>query len=203
MVSTTLIARSALAGTARIGRYGARGDSLPGVVLSERTELAIALVAARKGKVPEVIEWLGAVGGVAPEDAPQCVTGDGIVLVGCAPGQWFVFAEGTGRATAVTRLSDALAGIASVIDHSSGKVVLRIKGPRARDVLAKGCPLDIDPRVFGPGSAAATEIAHIGCQLWQVDDGPTFDLVVNRSVAKSFWSWLSASGAEYGYEVVA
>ncbi len=203
MASTALNPRSGLAGAARLGRYGARGDGAPGVVLAERTGVAIAHIAARKGKVPEAIEWLGAVGGAAPEDGPRCVSGDGMVLVGCAPAQWFAVADGLVSAPAIARLTDALAGIASVIDHSSGKVVVRISGPRTRDVLAKGCPIDLDPRVFGPGGAAATEIAHIGCQLWQVDDRPTFDLVVNRSLAKSFWSWLAASAAEYGYEVVA
>ncbi len=202
MASTALIAHSALAGTARLGRYGARGESPPGVLLSEHSGLTIAHVAARKGRVAEVIEWLGAVAGVAPEDGLRCVMGDSIALVGCAPGQWFAVSAGTGNANIVARLTDALAGIASVIDHSSGKVVVRMTGPRARDMLAKGCPIDLNPRDFGPGSAVATEIAHIGCQLWQVDDKPTFDLMVNRSIAKSFWSWLAASAAEYGYEVV-
>ncbi len=202
MASSELIARSALAGTARIGRYGARGDSQPGVFLSERRDLAIAHIAARKDKVWEVVEWLSAVSGATPEEGPRCETGDGMVVVGSAPGQWFVLSEGERSLTAVERLTDALAGIASVIDHSSGKVVLRVAGPRARDVLAKGCPIDLDARVFGPGSAAVTEIAHIGCQLWQVDEAPTFDLIVNRSLAKSFWSWLAASSAEFGYEVV-
>jgi len=202
VASSVLIARSAFAGTARLGRYGARGESPPGVVLAERTDLAIAHVAARKGKVCEVVEWLSAVTGATPEEGPRCETGDGMVVVGCAPGQWFVLSEGTRSLTAVERLTDALAGIASVIDHSSGKVVMRVAGPRAREVLAKGCPIDLDARAFGPGSAATTEIAHMGCQLWQVDEVPTFDLVVNRSLAKSFWAWLAASSAEYGYEVV-
>ncbi len=201
MASSPLIARSGLAGTARLGRYGARGDSPPGVVLSERTGLAIVHIAARKGRLAEVVEWLAAVSGAVPEDGPRWATGDGMVVVGCAPRQWLVLSQGARSTTAVARLTDALAGIGSVIDHSSGKVVFRVTGPRARDVLAKGCPIDLDPRGFGPGSAAVTEIAHIGCQLWQVDDGPTFDLMVNRSVAKSFWSWLTASAAEYGYEV--
>ena len=82
-----------------------------------------------------------------------------------------------------------------------GKVVVRVSGARARDVLAKGCPVDLHARAFGPGAAAATEIAHMGCLVWQVDDRPTFDLAVNRSLSKSFWSWLAASAAEYGYEV--
>ena len=202
MASIELVDRSGLAGTARPGRYGARVDGPPGVVLSERTGLAIAHIAARNGKIAEVLEWLGAVSGAVPEDGPRYVTGDGMVVVGCAPGQWFVLSEGKRSATAVARLTDALAGIASVIDHSSGKVVVRVAGPRARDALAKGCPIDLDARAFGPGGAAATEIAHMGCQLWQVDAEPTFDLMVNRSLAKSFWSWLAASSAEYGYEVV-
>ena len=56
---------------------------------------------------------------------------------------------------------------------------------------------------FQPGSAALTAIALIGVQLWQVDDTPTYDLAVFRSMAGSFWSWLSASAAEFGVEVAA
>ena len=40
----------ALAGTARLGRYGARSESPPGVILCERTDLAIAHIASRKGQ---------------------------------------------------------------------------------------------------------------------------------------------------------
>jgi sarcosine oxidase subunit gamma len=196
-----LIAHSGLAETARPGRYGARGESPPGVVLAEREGLAIAHVAARKGKAGEVADRLAALVGAPPQDGPRCVRGQGTVVIGCAPGQWFVLAEGAGGAGAAARAAEALAGIASVLDHSSGKAVVCVRGARARDVLAKGCPIDLDVSVFGPGRAAATEIAHMGCQLWQVDEEPTFDLMVNRSLARSFWSWLAASAAEYGYEV--
>jgi heterotetrameric sarcosine oxidase gamma subunit len=80
--------------------------------------------------------------------------------------------------------------------------VLRIGGPRARAALAKGCPLDLHPRAFGPGDTAVTAIAHVGVQLWQLDDAPTYELAVPRSMAKSFWTWLSASAAEFGLAVV-
>jgi sarcosine oxidase subunit gamma len=202
VASTPLIACSGLDGVARPGRYGARSEGIPAVVLAERTGLAIAHVAARRGKVSEVVDWLAAVAGAAPEDGPRCAMGNGMALVGCGPGQWLVVVEGS-QGIALARLADAPAGIASVIDHSSGKVVVRVAGARARDVLAKGCPIDLHARAFGPGAAAATEIAHMGCLIWQVDDHPTFDLAVNRSLAKSFWSWLAASAAEYGYEVAA
>jgi sarcosine oxidase subunit gamma len=202
VASPALVAHSSLTGVTRLGRYGARGDSPPGVVLSERSGLAIAHVAARKGKAQEVSQCLAGLAGTVPADAPACVMGEGMAVVGCAPGQWFMYVEGSDRSARTARLTEALGASASIIDHASGKVVIRMTGPRSRDVLMKGCAIDLDPRVFGPGSAAVTEIAHIGCQLWQVDDKPTFDLVVNRSIAKSFWSWLTASAAEFGYEVI-
>ena len=46
-----------------------------------------------------------------------------------------------------------------------------------------------------------TAIAHIGVQLWQLDDAPTYELAVPRSMAKSFWTWFSASAAEFGLAV--
>jgi sarcosine oxidase subunit gamma len=79
--------------------------------------------------------------------------------------------------------------------------VLRLSGPRAGDVLAKGLPIDLHPRTFGPDSAATSTISLMGVQLWQVDDLPTYDIALFRSLSASFWRWLTASAAEFGYEV--
>ena len=80
--------------------------------------------------------------------------------------------------------------------------VLRFRGPKAREVLAKGIALDLDARVFRPGDVALTIAAHIGVQLWQIGETPTYEIAISRSLARSFWPWLSASAAEFGYEVV-
>jgi sarcosine oxidase subunit gamma len=79
--------------------------------------------------------------------------------------------------------------------------VLRLSGARVRDVLAKGLPIDLHPRAFRTGDATTSIISHIGIQLWQVDDAPTYDIVFFRSLAGSFWKWLTDSAAEYGYRV--
>jgi sarcosine oxidase subunit gamma len=42
----------------------------------------------------------------------------------------------------------------------------------------------------------------MGVQSWQVDDAPTYELAILRSVSASFWGWLTASAGEFGYEVV-
>ena len=46
-----------------------------------------------------------------------------------------------------------------------------------------------------------TSIAHIGVQLWQRDDRPTYEIAVARSFAGSLWSWLEEAAAEFGCEV--
>lgn len=199
MVSTPLIARSALGSAAQPGRYGAHGEGPPGVILVARTGLAIAHIASRKGKTLDVMQRLADVLGTMPEDGPRHVAGVGIALVGCGPGQWLALAEGERQL--ISRLTVAVAGAASMVDLTSAKAVMGIAGPRARDVLAKGCGLDLEPAEFPSGSAAAAQVDHIACQLWQIDATPAYELMVGRSLAKSFWSWLTASAAEYGYEV--
>ncbi len=72
-----------------------------------------------------------------------------------------------------------------------------------RDVLAKGVPVDLHSRAFKAGDVATTVVAYIGVQVDMLDDAPTYQVTAPRSMAGSFWSWLSASAAEFGYEVVA
>ena len=50
--------------------------------------------------------------------------------------------------------------------------------------------------------AIASCVAVIAVQLWQIDDRPTYEFAVARSLAQSFWHWLEASAAQYGLEFV-
>jgi sarcosine oxidase subunit gamma len=129
------------------------------------------------------------------------VSKNGFALIGTVPGQWLAVAESREARSLPAMLAVALKGDATVVDLSDGKAVLRISGPRARATLAKGCSLDLHPRVFKPGNAATTPVALIDCVIWQIDETPTYDLAVPTSYAESFWSWLTASAAEYGYTV--
>jgi sarcosine oxidase subunit gamma len=111
--------------------------------------------------------------------------------------------EGLGAEALARDLAQRLAGLASISDQSGGRTVIRVSGPRARDVLAKGLPIDLDPRAFPLGSAATSVIALMGVQLWQTEDTRSYDIAMFRSVSQSFWRWLTASSAEFGYEVAA
>lgn len=200
MAEFRLQARSPFAGLLKPGRHGAR-DGATGVALSERTGLALFVISAGAGKASEVAAKVLAVTGLELPIGPKRASKDGFALIGTAPGQWLAVVEGRAGLSMLASLAAALKGLATIIDQSDGKAMLRISGPRAREVLAKGCSLDLHPRVFKPGNAGTTPIALIDCVVWQVDEIPSYDLAVPTSFAESFWSWLTASAAEYGYTV--
>jgi heterotetrameric sarcosine oxidase gamma subunit len=189
--------QSAWAGLLPAGRTGCAVGP-PGVTVSSRDDLGLATVIARTGALAELVRLLSASHGIDLPARPVVAGGRAFDLVWAGPEQWLAVSDDWSIAR---RLADELAGLASVADQSDARAVLRIGGPRARAVLAKGCPLDLHPRAFGPGDTAVTAIAHVGVQLWQLDDAPTYELAVPRSMAKSFWTWLSASAAEFGLAV--
>ncbi len=63
-------------------------------------------------------------------------------------------------------------------DQSDARLVLHLSGPRVRDVLAKGVPIDLHPKVFKPGDVATTLIAYIGVQIDMLD---ARDLAAHRA----------------------
>jgi sarcosine oxidase subunit gamma len=189
---------SALKGLAVPGRHG-RTNAEPGVVITERLGLGLATVAARRG-APVRAAVKSSYGVDLPNDS-TVGRGPEVSFVGYGPGQWLAVSETLAGAALASDLKQRLKGLASVSDQSGGRTVLRLSGPRARDVLAKGLPIDLHPRAFGPGSAATSTISLMGVQLWQVDGVPTYDIALFRSLSASFWRWLTASAAEFSYEV--
>ena len=195
----TLAARPAFTGIALPGRHGNAGA--PGVVISERIDLGLATVAARRGKSEALAAAVRAAYGADLPANSTVATRTSAAFIGTAPGQWFVVSEQLPNGALADDLAAKLGGLASITDQSDGRGVIRVSGPQARAALAKGTPIDLHPRAFWPGSAATTVIGLIGVQLWQVDDAPTYDIAVFRGYAGSFWRWLAASAAEFGYTV--
>ncbi len=205
-MSSPLQAKSALAGIAVPGRYG-RKDGEPGIVVSERIGLGLATVAARKGQAEALKAAVASAYGVQLPASSRVAEGrdaqgSAVSFIGYGPGQWLAVSESFASEALARDLQDKLQGLASISDQSGGRTVLRISGRRAREVLAKGLPIDLDPRAFPLGSAATSAISHMGVQIWQIDDTRSYDIAIFRSLSESFWRWLTASAAEYGYEVL-
>lgn len=193
---------SALAGIAVPGRFGKAGGA-PGILIEERVGLGLATVASRQGQAEALKAAVGKAYGVELPDISRVAQGASVRFVGTGPGQWLAVSENLASEALARDLAQRLQDLASISDQSGGRTVLRVSGPRARVVLAKGLPIDLEPRAFPLGSAATSTISLMGVQLWQVDAAPTYDIAVFRSLSASFWRWLTASAAEFGYEVSA
>ena len=199
MADLGFASRPVLAGIAQAGRHGVLGDE-PGAVLQERVAVQMASVTARKGQSAAVAAVVRDAWGIDLPSSPRRVGDARLAFVWSGPDQWTVVAEGWPRALDDV-LGERLRGLASVTAQGDGRVLLRLSGPRTRDVLSKGVGIDLHPRAFRTGDAASTLAAHIGVQIWQVDDAPTFELSAFRSYARSLYDWLISAGEEYGIDV--
>jgi len=195
----SLAERSALSGIAVPGRYGRAGAT--GVVIEERTDLAFASVVCKEGKRFALINAVNTAFGSALPDGPRRVTRGHVTFAGVGPDQWLASADGADAAGFAARLRARIGPFAAVADQSDARLVLRVSGLRVREVLAKGVPADLHPKAFKPDDIACTVVGYINTQVDMLDDAPTYQLAAPRSMAGSFWSWLTASAAEFGYEV--
>jgi len=161
-------------------------------------DLTMASIASSKGRAEEVKAAIRAAYGVELPTTPERVTGKGIAFIWHGPDQWMAIADrGAGMRDIEVELKPVLAGIAAVVDQSDGRAVVRLSGPRVRDVLAKGVGIDLDPRAFKSNGVAITHASHIGIVLWQVNDAPAYEIAMFRSFADSFATWLTHSAAEF------
>ncbi len=97
---------------------------------------------------------------------------DGGRIVWAGMGQWFV--EGG---------APVPEGAAARTDQTDGWAAMSLTGLGAAEVLARLVPLDLDARVFPPGSVARSLLRHVMLLLIAADDG--FDLLVPRSYART------------------
>ena len=90
---------------------------------------------------------------------------------------------------------------ASVTPVGESRTIIRLTGRNIRDILAKGCTIDLHPNSFGPGQCAQTLLARTDILLHCIESNPlnadVFDIYVNRSYAEYAWNWVEDAGREY------
>jgi sarcosine oxidase, subunit gamma len=138
-----------------------------------------------------VAERVGTTLGLALPMQPNTVSSSGQrSALWLGPDEWLILDEGPPtREDAVRAAFPPEWG--SVVDVSANRVVFEIAGPTAREQLAHGCPLDLHPRVFGPGQCAQTLLARTAVIVWQTDATPTYRILVRASFADHIARWLT------------
>ncbi|MDQ0511624.1 sarcosine oxidase subunit gamma [Ancylobacter amanitiformis] len=178
------------------GHYGVA--DMTGVAARRIEGLSIATLAPARGAEAAITETMRQALAMELPGASRAVFAGARTLIGTAPGRWLALSS-LDRDIAGT-LRAALGPLAAITDQSDAFIALDLAGPKVADTLAKGALIDLDPRVFLPGMAATTVLAHIGITLWRREEA-TWRLLVARSFEAALLRFLVSSAAEYGFEL--
>ncbi|WP_181957603.1 sarcosine oxidase subunit gamma [Streptomyces paludis] len=168
-----------------------------GVTLAERPFLT--MVNLRVDPASEAAGRIGkTLGAPLPGLCGHTAAAGSRTVVWLGPDEWLVLSRAE-AASVAAELAEALgADPGSVVDVSANRTTLELAGPAARQVLEKGCPLDLHPRAFGPGRAVSTTVGPVAVLLQQVDAAPTYRLYPRASFADYLARWLIDAMSEYG-----
>ena len=187
--------RSPLAALADTLAEAGAGDA----VLAERADRARLNLRLDPEDADALTAAGAALGGALPL-APNTATttAGGWSLLWLGPDEWLA----TGPAAGGGALADALGSALESKHHALGDVsamyaTLALSGPRAREVLMKGCRLDLHSRAFSAGTCVQTALAKANVILHQTDDAPAYEITVRNSFAHYLATWLLDAMAEY------
>ena len=190
-----------LAGIALPTRVEVEGEV--GILLTVKPACSVVTFEARRGAAAEMAQRIAGRFGHLPD--PGRWVGEAVLVLHSAPDSLVCLAEDRPDHDLAKELRALLGETASVVDNSHGRAVIRLTGPKARDLLAFGTAIDLAPEVFPVGAGAATLLGHIAVTLILRDEspetGPVFEIVVARAFAESLWDWLTGRARRFGYEV--
>jgi sarcosine oxidase subunit gamma len=164
---------------------------LPGeaVTLTAEPWTAMADVRVDPGAVPAGLDLPATANTWRPAGAGRAVW--------LGPDEWLV-TDGTATPQELEERLRAvvLPAGGAVVDVSAQRTTLRLGGRHARDVLEKGCSIDLHPRSFPADSSAQTDLARAGVVLLALEGGE-YALLVRSSFAGYLAEWLLDAALEF------
>jgi sarcosine oxidase subunit gamma len=107
------------------------------------------------------------------------------------PDEWLVVGPDGQQQALEQTLRDGLDGaFGSILDVSANRTLLEIRGSRARDLLAHGVAIDLDPRSLGPGHCTQTLLAKAQVIIERRSPYDAFHVYVRCSYACYLADWL-------------
>jgi sarcosine oxidase subunit gamma len=169
----------------------------PGSETASRIEQALGLSLPSAGQVSSVL--IGEIDGV--------LAGEVRSVLWLGPDEFLVVGPDGDTADLVALLVEAIGdNPGSVVDVSANRSTLVLSGPNARDLLEKGCTIDLHPRSFTAGRCAQTTFARGHLLIWQTGaedspSGPVYRLLFRGSFADYFADWLLDATAEFSLSI--
>ena len=177
-----------------LGARGAAVVEIGPLRITERTDLALASVAARRGRRADLAAAAEAAGVPLP-DAARHQAGAPYSAFWTAPEMWFVEAPFGSHELIADQLKAALGDAASVTEQTDAWVVFDLAAADLAPVLERLC--NVDFRAVPKGYATRTVMEHLGVYLVKLDQGAV-RLYGPRSSAQSLLHALEAAAVSTG-----
>lgn len=192
---TEIVLESPLAGIVRLGQRVLTVDgqscALAEVPFVEMLNLRGDAADARFAQAVQA-----ATGLALPIQPNSASLGEQRQLLWLGPDEWLLkLRDGQGAAVEAALRAGLQGQHCSLVQVGDGNTTLTLQGAGAADLLSRGCPLDLHPRVFGAGALAQTHVAKAGAVLLCLQAGSSFELTVRRSFADYLFRWLCEAGA--------
>ena len=172
--------------------------------IAQVSEAALQGMVTLRGdlSVAAVKKAVKAVTGMAVPDAGRIAVKDDFTLCWMSPDELLILCSYDAAEATVSALTEA-AGKAHMlaVNVSDARASFGVRGPHARDVMAKLCPVDLAADRFGPGMFRRTRLAQVAAAFWFEGPGEA-KLVCFRSVARYVFDLLakvSEPGSEVGH----
>lgn len=170
------------------------GAGAAGVELGRLTAEVIEIVAFRE-RAPE-LEELAAARGVKLAGLGRIDVGSARLTLAVRPGRWLLLGPPAAPGASFLAWQQALAGRGAAVDVSAGLAVLVLGGSEVREMLARGCRLDLHAAAFPDGSAAATIMAQVPVVLAALTS--RILLLTPATTARHMSEWLVSAARPFG-----
>ena len=163
--------------------------------ISEVKNLAIIhLVQYKKSKIqPNTIKLENL---ELPLDNPKVTANKETRILWSAPRTWLIISSKKNIISNIKNKCDRENFAITDISHS--RAVIQIKGSQAKEVLKKGCPININE--IQVDNCAGTVFNGITVVIDFVNNDPdTFNLLALRSFGETFYHHITDSALEFGY----
>jgi sarcosine oxidase subunit gamma len=166
----------------------------PGVHLAACPADVVEL-AAYRARGPELRLRAAAQAATLPATG-RCAALDDRLALSVRPERWLLLTQPDLPGKAAARWSAALSGTGAALDLSGALTAFLLAGPAIREMLARGCRLDLRPQAFPTGSAAATIMVQVPVMLAALAAGVL--ILTPATTARHLHEWLLETAGPFG-----
>ena len=171
------------------------GDGKPGLVFSEMMHLGKLNLRASKSTSTQVKSVIGC---AFPTAANRFSSAGERHVVWLGPDEFLIICEAGKDAELASTLESALkTQHCAVTNITDALAAFHLKGTAVRQVLAKGCAIDLHPGSFTSGDAAQTLLSHAAVTMLAVAENELI-VICRTSFAPYLHDWLLDAALEYG-----